>query len=165
MASTDIFEHFDELEDPRMDRQKRHCLMDIVFISVCAVVCSATSFVDMYDFGCAKREWLEEHLELANGIPSHDTFRRVFSLINPDVFRSCFMSWTQALCDATGGDIVAFDGKTLRRSFDTATSGQRDPRYECVVLFQRPLRWAVESGRQVWTSPEIMDTPSIICKG
>ena len=121
MASADIFEHFDELEDPRMDRQKRHLLMDIVFISVCAVVCGATSFVDMHDFGEAKREWLEEHLELPNGIPSHDTFRRVFSLINPDAFRSCFMSWTQALSDATGGDIIAFDGKTLRRSFDTAT--------------------------------------------
>jgi predicted transposase YbfD/YdcC len=121
LASTDIFEHFDELEDPRMDRQKRHCLMDIVFISVCAVVCGATSFVDMHDFGCAKKEWLEDHLELLNGIPSHDTFRRVYSLIDPEVFRGCFMSWTAALSDATAGDIIAFDGKTLRRSFDTAT--------------------------------------------
>lgn len=121
MAATDIFEHFDEMEDPRVDRQKRHSLMDIVFISVCAVICGATSFVDMYDFGCSKKEWLEEHLELPNGIPSHDTFRRVYSLINPDVFRACFMSWTEALSNATGGDIIAFDGKTLRHSFDTAT--------------------------------------------
>lgn len=121
MASADIFEHFDEMEDPRMDRQKRHSLMDIVFIALCAVICGAMSFVDMYDFGCAKEEWLRKHLELPNGIPSHDTFRRVFSLINPDVFRSCFMSWTRALSEATGGDIIAFDGKTLRRSFDTAT--------------------------------------------
>jgi predicted transposase YbfD/YdcC len=121
LASTDIFEHFDELEDPRMDRQKRHLLTNIIFIAVCAVICGGTSFVDMYDFGCAKREWLEEQLELPNGIPSHDTFRRVFSLINPNVFRSCFISWTQALSEATGGDIIAFDGKTLRRSFDTAT--------------------------------------------
>ena len=121
MASTDIFEHFEEMEDPRMDRQKRHALMDIIFIAVCAVICGGTSFVDMYDFGCAKKEWLIEHLELRNGIPSHDTFRRVFSLINADVFRSCFMSWTQAMSEATGGDVIAFDGKTLRRSFDTAT--------------------------------------------
>jgi predicted transposase YbfD/YdcC len=104
-----------------MDRQKRHSLMDIIFIALCAVICGATSFVDMYDFGCAKEEWLRKHLELPNGIPSHDTFRRVFSLINPSIFRSCFMRWTRALSEATGGDIIAFDGKTLRRSFDTAT--------------------------------------------
>jgi predicted transposase YbfD/YdcC len=121
LASTDIFEHFDEMEDPRMDRQKRHSLMDVLFIAVCAVICGGTSFVDMYDFGCAKQEWLEQQLELPNGIPSHDTFRRVFALINPEAFRKCFMSWTQALSNATGGDIIAFDGKTLRRSFDTGT--------------------------------------------
>ena len=122
MASTEIFEHFEELPDPRMDRQKRHSLMEILFIAICAVICGATSFVEMYDFGCAKQEWLEEHLELGNGIPSHDTFRRVFSLINSEVFRCCFMSWTQAISDAMGGEIIAFDGKTLRRSFDSATS-------------------------------------------
>jgi predicted transposase YbfD/YdcC len=121
LASTDVFEHFEELEDPRLDRQKRHSLVDILFISICAVVCGATSFVDMYDFGCAKQEWLREHLELENGIPSHDTFRRLFSLIDPECFRWCFMSWTQSMSEATGGDIIAFDGKTLRRSFDTAT--------------------------------------------
>lgn len=121
MAKADIFEHFDEMEDPRMDRQKRHSLIDILFIAVSAVICGSTSFVDMYDFGCAKQEWLKQHLELSNGIPSHDTFRRVFSLLDPEAFRKCFVSWTQALSEATGGDIIAFDGKTLRRSFDTAT--------------------------------------------
>ena len=121
MASIDIFEHFDELEDPRIDRQKRHLLSDIIFIAICSVICGGTSFVDMYDFGCAKEGWLKEHLKLPNGIPSHDTFRRVFAMINPDAFRSCFMRWTQAVSDATGGDIIAFDGKTLRHSFDTAT--------------------------------------------
>lgn len=121
MASSDLFEHFDELADPRMDRQKRHCLMDILFISICAVICGATSFVDMHDFGCAKEEWLRSHLGLKNGIPSHDTFRRVFSLLDPDGFRRCFMSWTESMSEATGRDIIAFDGKTLRGSFDSAT--------------------------------------------
>ena len=121
MAGVDLLEHFDELPDPRMDRQKRHCLMDILLISICAVTCGGTSFVDMYDFGCAKEEWLREHLDLANGIPSHDTFRRVFSLLDPDGFRECFMSWTNSISEATGRDIIAFDGKTLRRSFDSAT--------------------------------------------
>ena len=121
MATTDIFEHFEELPDPRMDRQKRHSLMDILFIAICSVICGATSFVDMYDFGCAKEEWFRKHLELANGIPSHDTFRRVFSIIDADAFRHCFMNWTKTMSKATNGDTIAFDGKTLRRSFDTAT--------------------------------------------
>ena len=120
MARADIFEHFEELPDPRMDRQKRHSLMDILFIAVCAVICGATSFVDMYDFGCAKEEWLRKHLELPNGIPSHDTFRRVFSLIDSEAFRRCFINWTKAMSETTGGDVIAFDGKTIRRSFDSA---------------------------------------------
>jgi len=121
LASTSFVEHFGKLPDPRMDRQKRHSLMDILFISVSAVICGATSFVDMEDFGCAKFDWFAERLELENGVPSHDTFRRVFSLINSDEFRACFMAWTKAISKEVSGDIIAFDGKTLRRSFDTAT--------------------------------------------
>lgn len=113
-------EHFEDLPDPRMDRQKRHSLLDILFIAVCAVICGGTSFVDMEDFGNAKLEWFRERLKLENGIPSHDTFRRVFSLIDPEGFRECFMSWTKAISEAVD-DIIALDGKTLRRSFDTAT--------------------------------------------
>ena len=120
MRSTSFRDHFGELPDPRMERQHLHSLMDVLFIAVCAVVCGATSFVDMEDFGCDKREWFEERLELANGIPSHDTFRRVFSLINPDRFAECFISWTQAISEVVD-DVIALDGKTLRRSFDTAT--------------------------------------------
>lgn len=121
MALVDLFEHFNELPDPRMDRKKRHSLMDILFISICSVICGATSFVDMHDFGCAKSEWLDDYLDLYNGIPSHDTFRRVFALIDPDCFVKCFMKWTEAISDAVDGDIIAFDGKTLRHSFDSAT--------------------------------------------
>ncbi|MCL5104863.1 MAG: ISAs1 family transposase [Armatimonadetes bacterium] len=95
--------------------------MEILFIAVCAVICGATSFVDMADFGKAKMDWLSERLDLKYGIPSHDTFGRVFSLINSDEFRSCFIDWTQAISEAVGGDMIAFDGKTLRHSFDTAT--------------------------------------------
>ncbi|MDO8589010.1 MAG: ISAs1 family transposase [Armatimonadota bacterium] len=121
MDSTSFLDHFEELPDPRMERLRLHSLMDILFISVCAVICGATSFVDMHDFGCAKLKWFKKKLELKNGIPSHDTFRRVFSLIDPGEFRACFMAWTQAISKAVGGDIIALDGKTLRRSFDTAT--------------------------------------------
>lgn len=121
MASTNFLDHFGALEDPRLDRQKYHSLVDILFIAVCSVICGATSFVDMEDFGKAKIDWFSERLELTNGIPSHDTFGRVFSLLSPDNFKECFISWTQAISDAVGGDIIAFDGKTLRHSFDTAT--------------------------------------------
>lgn len=113
-------EYFDELDDPRLDRQKRHSLSDILFISLCAVICGAKSFVDMADFGRAKFEWFKERLELVNGIPSHDTFRRVYSLINPEQFRECFISWTGAMSEAVD-DVIAFDGKAIRRSFDSAT--------------------------------------------
>jgi predicted transposase YbfD/YdcC len=115
-----IDEYFSDLDDPRLDRQKRHFLIDILFISLCAVVCGAKSFVDMADFGRAKFEWFKERLELPNGIPSHDTFRRVYSLIDPEQFRDCFISWTRAMSEAVD-DVIAFDGKTLRRSFDSAT--------------------------------------------
>lgn len=113
-------EYFDELDDPRLDRQKRHSLKDILFISLCAVVCGAKSFVDMADFGRAKFEWFKEHLELENGIPSHDTFRRVYSLIDPEQFKKCFVSWTEAMSEAVD-DVISFDGKSIRHSFDSAT--------------------------------------------
>jgi len=121
LHSTSSVEHFEGLPDPPMERQKRHLLMDILFISVCSVICGATSFVDMEDFGCAKFDWLAERLKLESGIPSHDTFRRVFSLINPEQFRICFMAWTKAISKAVDGDIIAFDGKTLRSTFNTTT--------------------------------------------
>ena len=121
MSSTSFAEHFGELPDPRMDRQKRHALMDVLFISVCSVICGATSFVDMEDFGSAKLDWFVGRLELVNGIPSHDTFRRVFSLIDSTQFTRCFVSWSEEISRAVGGDIIAFDGKTLRRSFNSAT--------------------------------------------
>ena len=121
MASTGFLDHFGELSDPRVDRQKYHSLMDILFIAVCAVICGATSFVDIEDFGNAKIDWFGERLDLPNGIPSHDTFGRVFSLIDSEEFGKCFVEWTQAISESVGGDIIAFDGKTLRHSFDTAT--------------------------------------------
>jgi predicted transposase YbfD/YdcC len=113
-------EYFRELDDPRLDRQKRHSMMDILFISVCAVICGAKSFVDMADFGIAKYEWFAERLRLENGIPSHDTFRRVYSLIDPEQFRDCFISWTKAMSEALE-DNISFDGKSLRQTFDSAT--------------------------------------------
>ena len=88
-----ISEHFSGLTDPRIDRTKLHSLGDIVMIAICAVIGGADSWVSIEEFGKAKQEWFEHFLELPNGIPSHDTFSRVFSLLDPQEFQSCFLSW------------------------------------------------------------------------
>ncbi len=117
-----IIQHLSELEDPRADdERKRHELLDIVVISILAVLSSADDWVSIAEFGRAKEDWLRKFLILPNGIPSHDTFRRVFSLLDPESFVEAFSKWTGALSEAVGGDIVAIDGKTLRRSFDRAS--------------------------------------------
>ena len=113
--------HFDALPDPRIERTKKYPLMEILVIALCAVICGAESFVEMEEFGHAKKTWLRQRLPLQNGIPSHDTFRRVFSLIDPDAFRAGFLSWTQSIHRHTNGKVIAIDGKKLRHSFNTLT--------------------------------------------
>jgi predicted transposase YbfD/YdcC len=113
--------HFASLPDPRIDRTKRHALLDIVTIALCAVICGADSWVDVELFGHAKLAWLRTFLALPNGIPSHDTFGRVFARLDPARFEQCFLSWVQDLVTHTRGDVVAVDGKVLRRSHDPRT--------------------------------------------
>jgi predicted transposase YbfD/YdcC len=117
MPVTGITGHFSSLEDPR-DDNKRHRLLDIVIIAVCAAICGADNWEDVELFGNAKYEWLEGFLELPHGIPSHDTFRRVFALLDAEQFQACFVDWIQAVGQLTKGQVVAVDGKTLRRSHD-----------------------------------------------
>ena len=109
---------FSELEDPRIDRTKRHSLTDIIAIAICAVVCGADSWVDVELFGKSRQEWLSGFLELPNSIPSHDTFGRVFSMLDAERFQSCFVQWVRSVSEITEGQIVAIDGKTVRRSHD-----------------------------------------------
>jgi predicted transposase YbfD/YdcC len=109
--------HFANLKDPRMRRPK-HYLIDIITIAICAVICGADSWVEVEEFGRAKEEWFRTFLKLPHGIPSHDTFGRVFALLDPVQFRSGFISWIQAVSDLTDGQVVAVDGKRLRRSHD-----------------------------------------------
>jgi len=113
-----LLKSFSQLTDPRLDRRKRHLLVDIVVIAVCAVVCGADDWVSIESFGRIKYDWLKEFLSLPNGIPSHDTFGRVFSLLSPDEFEAGFLQWVSQLRFKTPGEIVAVDGKTLRRSHD-----------------------------------------------
>ena len=113
-----ISDHFADLQDPRIDRTKLHKLFDIIVIAICAVICGADTWVEVEEFGNAKIDWFRTFLELANDIASHDTFGRVFALLDPDQFRLCFVSWIQAISQITEGEVVALDGKTLRRSHD-----------------------------------------------
>jgi len=119
--SPSIIDHFQELEDPRIDRHKRHSLVDIIVLTVCAVISGAETWEDIEDYGRYKEEWLVRFLALPNGIPSHDTIRRLFIRLNPDALQQCFLSWINAVREVTDGDVVAIDGKTLRRSADAAT--------------------------------------------
>lgn len=114
-------EAFSAMTDPRIDRSKEHLLLDIIVIAVCAVICGANGWVDIASYGASKHSWLKTFLALPNGIPSHDTFGRVFSLLDPEQFQQCFLDWVSRLSKLTKGSIVALDGKTLRRSFDRAS--------------------------------------------
>jgi predicted transposase YbfD/YdcC len=114
-------EHFVELTDPRR-REVVHPLINIVTIMLCAVICGADDFVAIAEYGRKKRKWLEQFLDLSAGIPSHDRFNAVLGALQPAEFEKCLLSWITALHEISGGQIVAIDGKTLRRSFDAASS-------------------------------------------
>ena len=102
----------------RAERAKRHELLDSIVITICGVICGADNWVEIEEFGNARLEWLSRFLRLPNGIPSHDTFGRVFSRLDPDQFGACFMNWVQSVAELTPGEVVAIDGKTLRRCHD-----------------------------------------------
>jgi predicted transposase YbfD/YdcC len=136
-ASPALIEHFAVLEDPRIERQKRHKLSDILVIAVCAVLCGAESFPAIEDFGQVRYAWLKHFLELPGGIPSHDTFNRVLRLLDPVQFQACFLSWMQAVAAQTEGEVVAIDGKTLRRSFDQGSAKR---------AIHMVSAWATENG-------------------
>ena len=115
----DLGTYFAAVEDPRIDRTKRHKLLDIIIIAICGMICGAEGWVDIEEFGKVKQEWLQTFLELPNGIPSHDTFGRVFARLEPGKFEECFFQWVQSLSGTIAG-VIAVDGKTLRRSHDEA---------------------------------------------
>lgn len=116
-----IAAHFADLPDPRIERARRHDLLDIVTIAVRAVIGGADAWVDVERFGRAKQAWFETFLALPNGVPSHDTFGRVFAALDPAAFETAFLGWVRTLTTATAGEVVAIDGKTLRRSHDQAS--------------------------------------------
>ena len=128
---------FQDLHDPRVPGRCDHLLLDILAIAILAVLCGAEDWPDIEEFGRRRADWLRGFLPLPGGIPSHDTFRRVFGLLQRDQFAACLFRWTQALHEATGGQVVAIDGKTARRSF-RKTSGLK--------ALHLVTAWASESG-------------------
>ena len=109
---------FSEIEDPRVERTRVHLLTDILIIAILSVIAGANGWEDMENYGLSKYEWLEQFLALPEGIPSADTFRRVFERINPKVFEGCFRRWVESIVETVGAQVIPIDGKTLKGSYD-----------------------------------------------
>jgi hypothetical protein len=137
MPDTDvsIARFFADLPDPRVDRTKKHQLSDILVIALAATVAGAESWAEVERFGEAKKEWLKGLLALPNGIPSHDTFNRVFARLDPQAFGKCVADWMGGACEAAGLRHIAVDGKAVR-------SAPRDTFSGCLHLVSA---WAAES--------------------
>jgi predicted transposase YbfD/YdcC len=119
-APAPFHHHFQDLTDPRVERTRKHPLINIAFIAVCATLSGANSFAAIHEFGIDRRIWLARFLDLDNGIPSEDTFRRVLARLDPVQFETALLSWMQAVQEITGHRLVAIDGKTLRGSYNKA---------------------------------------------
>ena len=117
-----LLDYFQELDDPRVERSKLHNLIDIVFIAICAVLCGAEGWKDIEAFGQVKEPWLRKYLELPNGLPSDDTFRRVIARLKPSQFEACLRRWIATVIEASDGELISIDGKTLRGSYDRSES-------------------------------------------
>ncbi len=113
-----IEQHFSEIQDPRVERTKRHLLIDLITLTLCAVIGGAETWEDIELYGNCKYKWFKKFLKLPNGIPSHDTFNRVFARLDPEQFQKCFLNWVKSISSLVEGEIVAIDGKTLRHSYD-----------------------------------------------
>jgi predicted transposase YbfD/YdcC len=137
VVPTSISTHFAGVPDPRVERTKEHRLVDILTIGLCAVICGADGWSDMATFGQAKERWLRTFLALPSGIPSHDTFGRVFARLDPEAFGRCFVAWVRAVAPETLGHVRAVDGKTLRGSHDRP-AGQ--------AALHLVSAWAADSG-------------------
>lgn len=131
-----ISEHFSCVSDPRMINKSSHLLIDIITITICAVICGADDWTDVELFGRTKKTWLKKFLRLPKGIPSHDTFGRVFSMIATDELEKAFLSWVKAIAETVTG-VVAIDGKTLRRSYDASSNKK---------AIHMVSAWAAENG-------------------
>ena len=119
--SASIAQHFSDVTDPRRG-EPVYPLHNILFIAICAVISGADDFVAIAKFGKKRKEWLAKYIDMSAGVPSHDRFNAILALVRPQEFEKCLLQWITALQDISEGQIVAIDGKTLRRSYDKASS-------------------------------------------
>ena len=126
VAKTTLMVHLSRLEDPRTDQNTRHKFIEVLFIAVCAVISGCECWTEIEDYGQAKEQWLRGFLDLEGGIPSHDTFRRLFCILDFESFQRVFIDWTQEVKESLGieKDQICVDGKTLRGSFNRSKSIQ-----------------------------------------
>jgi predicted transposase YbfD/YdcC len=159
----DLLEHFGQLEDPRVERQKLHSLPDILLIVFCGAICGAESWRDFVDFGHAKIDFLRKFSPLENGIPSKNTFYRVMSSLDCGAFNRCFGDWVNKF-QAELGEVIAIDGKTLRRSFDKASASSA---IHMVSAFASDARLVLaqqkvdKKSNEITAVPELLDLLSI----
>ena len=154
-------DHFATLTDPRCPHapHSRHLLMDILIIAVCAVISGAEGWEDIEEYGQSQAEWFADLLDFPHGIPGHDTFRRVLSRLDSEELTQCFISWTNALSEASGGATVSIDGKTLRHAFDRATAttalhmGRAWASANRLVLGQRKVE---EKSKEITAIPKLL---------
>jgi predicted transposase YbfD/YdcC len=162
--SANIASHFAELVDSRQSQNREHKFIDIMVIAICAAICGADDWVAVEQFGEAKKEWFATFLELPNGIPSHDTFWRVFRHLDSEQFQACFMQWMTAVQSLSHGEVVAIDGKRLRRSHD-ASAGKAAIHMvsawattNSLVLGQRKVD---DKSNEITAIPELLDALDI----
>lgn len=154
-----VWDWFAELPDPRRSQGRRHKLRDILAVALCAVLCGADDFTEMEEFGETREAWLRQFLELPHGIPSHDTFGRVFAALDPQAFGRCFMSWVRGVAELSEGAIVSIDGKAVRRSYDAA----RDcPAIKLVSAWARENRLTLGQVKVAAGSNEIRAVPELL---
>ena len=154
-----LADHFAELEDPRVERTKRHPLLSILAIAICAVIVGAETWDEIAEFGTVKEEWFARFLDLPHGIPSHDTFNRVFAALNPRQFRACFAAWMRDVAAVLPTDVIALDGKTVRRSHDRHAGREA---IHMVSAWANANRLVLAQERVSATSNEITAVPNLL---
>jgi predicted transposase YbfD/YdcC len=154
-----IADHFANIEDPRVERTREHALIDIMVIAICAVICGANHWTEVELFGQAKKKWFQTFLKLANGIPSHDTFGRVFASLDPKQFQASFLNWIQSVSQLLPAEVVAIDGKVIRRSHDRGIGKEAIHMVSAwatanrIVLGQRKV---AEKSNEITAIPELL---------